>query len=159
MADVKRLTDWLGSEQVRFEVVRIEGGRDLKEYLRELGIEEGKEVVFESTLTHEHRGPLAVERDGKEVILAQGLANKVLVEVNGNQKHLLALEAGDNGIIKGFEAGKEVKDGLEKLGLKEGLNIKVKGHVAEEIYTLEGQWTANRTLHRRGLQTTGKNRR
>jgi len=137
MAEVKRLTDWVGSEQKKFEVVRIEGGADLKNYLKELGIEEGKEVVFESILTHEHRGPLAIEVDGKEVILAQGIANRVLVEVNGKQKRLLELEAGDSGTIKGFEAGKALKDGLEKLGLKERLNVKVKGHAAEEAYTIE----------------------
>jgi len=136
MADVKALKDWIESKYNKFKVVRIEGGAQIKEYLKELGIEEGTEVVLEAALTHEHRGPLAVEVDGKEVILAQGIANRVFVEVN-IQKRLLELEAGNSGTIKGFEAGKALKDGLEKLGLKEGLNVKVKGHTAEEAYTIE----------------------
>jgi len=103
-----------------------------------LGIKEGEEIELESTFSHEHRGPLAVEIQGKEIVLAQGIANKMVVETgNGKFVHLLELEAGDNGVVKEIEGGKEIRDGLEHLGLKVGESIKVKGHLAEENYTIE----------------------
>ncbi|CAD7778471.1 hypothetical protein DMNBHIDG_01806 [Candidatus Methanoperedenaceae archaeon GB37] len=48
------------------------------------------------------------------------------------------MEAGENGILKRIAAGKEARDILEKLGLKEGTKIKVTGHVAEESFDLKG---------------------
>ncbi len=137
MAEIKSLKDWVKSEHKRFEVVGIEGGKDLKEYLEDLGIKEGEEIKLKSTFSHKHRGPLAVEIQGKEIVLAQGIADKVIVKTgNGKHMRLLELEAGDDGVIIGIEGGKKIKDELEQLGLKEGENIKVKGHLAEENYTI-----------------------
>ncbi|MCD6214768.1 MAG: ferrous iron transport protein A [Candidatus Desulfofervidus sp.] len=137
MAEVRRLTDYVKGEVRNFEVISIEGGKELKEYLNELGIREGVKVSFQGSLTHEHRGPLGLELEGKKLVLAQGIADKVIMDVNGVEKHLLEMEAGENGILKKIAAGKEARDILEKLGLKEGTKIKVSGHVAEESFKIK----------------------
>ncbi len=137
MSEVKALSEFLQNGHVKFEVVKIEGGRELKDYLKEEGVEEGKILVLEPTVIHEHHGPLAVEFDSKEVILTQGIAEKIIVEAYGAKKNLLELEANDTGIIKSFNCGKKVKEGLDKIGLKENINIKVKGHLTDETYNIQ----------------------
>jgi len=137
MSEVKALSEFLQNGYTKFEVVKIEGGRELKDYLKEEGLEEGKILVLEPAIVHEHHGPLAVEFDSKEVMLSQGIAEKIVVESHGTKKNLLELEANDTGIIKSFECGKKVKEGLDKIGLKENISIKVKGHLADETYNIQ----------------------
>ncbi|CAD7773310.1 MAG: hypothetical protein KCCBMMGE_00157 [Candidatus Methanoperedenaceae archaeon GB37] len=50
MAEVGRLTDYVKGEARNFEVISIEGGKELKEYLNELGIREGTKVSFQGSL-------------------------------------------------------------------------------------------------------------
>jgi len=137
MAKVGRLTDYIKGEVKDFEVISIEGGKELKEYLEELGIREGVKISFQGSLTHEHKGPLGLEIEGKKLVLAQGIADKVIMDVNGVEKHLLEMEAGESGILKRIAAGKEASDILKKLGLKENTKIKVTGHVAEESFHIK----------------------
>ncbi|MGC9257401.1 FeoA domain-containing protein [Desulfurella sp.] len=137
MSEVKALSEFLQNGHTKFEVVKIEGGKELRDYLEQEGIKEGKILVLEPTIVHEHHGPLAVEFDSKEVILSQGIAEKIIVEAHGTKKNLLELEANDTGIIKSFECGKKIKEGLDKIGLKVNINIKVKGHLTDETYNIQ----------------------
>ncbi len=68
-----RLTD-LGPEETGV-VVRVMGGRGLKQKLALRGIKEGSLLRMISSL----RGPVVVEGNGGQVALGRGMAQKVIV--------------------------------------------------------------------------------
>ncbi len=136
--ELKSLANYIKEkEKKNFEVVRIEGGKELKQHLIELGIQEGATLSLQETIKHEHTGPLAIEVEGKEIAVAQGIAKRIIMDVNGTEKLLLEMEANDTGKIKKLEDFKDVGYNLENLGIKEGASIKVIGHLAHQSYKVK----------------------
>lgn len=137
---MERLTEVVkGMEKGKeLKVVTIEGGSEVKDYLGDLGIKEGTVLKFEAEhVFHEHVGALHVKVEGKDVILGQGMADKVNVDKEGITTTLLKLEANEKGVVKGFSGRKEVVEALKKLGIAEGKEVMVAGHLPEEVFTLK----------------------
>lgn len=123
-------------QKVRVE--RIDGGIVSKAYLEDLGIKEGTTLRIQSEhVFHEHRGPLHLKVGEKDVILGQGMADRVNVDKQGIATTLLKLEANEKGIVKGLSGGKEKEELFENLGIAEGKEIVMLEHLPEEVFTLK----------------------
>lgn len=119
-------------------VKRIDGGPDIKKHLRDLGVTEGIEfTVLATKAQHEHRGPISLEIAGREIILAQGMADKIYVEGEGTMLPLLRLEEGDTGTVKSIEGGKDFRDWLSELGIKEGTEVRFLRHIPDDTLVFE----------------------
>ena len=116
--------------QGRVRVVRIDGGAEVLDELKEYSIEVGTtlEVVGRGAL-HEHSGPLIVEVDGREVLIPRGIAERI----TAGGKRLLDVEEG-RVAIEWVEMEDEVAEGLEGLGITEGKEVSVKGHDMEKTF-------------------------
>ena len=114
-------------------VKKIEGGTDIKEHLGNLGVREGVELSILATGPHhKHRGPLCIEIDGKEIIVAQGLADKAYVEKSKKKLSLLDMEKGDRGNIVSVGGGIEFENWLSELGVKEGVEVSILRHIPDD---------------------------
>jgi Fe2+ transport system protein FeoA len=114
-------------------VKKIEGGTDIKKYLEDLGVREGVELNILSTRPHhKHRGPLCIEIEGKEIIIAQGLADKAYVEKDKKKLSLLNMEKGDKGNIMSIEGGREFENWLSELDVKEGIEVSILRHIPDD---------------------------
>ena len=133
---MKRLTEVEPESKV--VVRKIEGGSEVKAYLSDLGvIEEVELTLLAVEPVHAHVGPLSLKVAGREVILCQGWADKVLMDKEGTLLPLLILEKGDKGTVKAIEGGKDFKDWVSELGIKEGCQIEFLTHVAHESLVLK----------------------
>lgn len=119
-------------------VRKIEGGSEVKAYLGDLGvIEEVELTLIAVEPVHAHVGPLSLKVADMEVVLCQGWADKVLMDKEGTLLPLLILERGDKGTVKAIEGGKDFKDWVSELGIKEGCQIEFLTHVAHESLVLK----------------------
>lgn len=124
--------------EVKVVVKKIEGGSEVKNRLEELGISEGTELTVVATEpVHVHVGPISLKVEGREVIIALGLADKVYVDKEGEILPLLRLEAGDRGIVKEIEGGKTLKDNLAELGIEKGNEIEFLRHLPADTLVFE----------------------
>ena len=124
--------------EVKVVVKKIEGGSEVKNRLEELGISEGTELTVVATEpVHVHVGPISLKVEGREVIIALGLADKVYVDKGGEILPLLRLEAGDRGIVKEIEGGKTLKDNLAELGIEKGNEIEFLRHLPADTLVFE----------------------
>lgn len=120
------------------KVGKIEGGIEVKGYLEDLGIKEGTVLTIQAEhVFHEHRGPLHLKVGEKDVILGQGMADRVNVDKQGITTTLLKLEANEKGVVKGLSGGKETVELFEKLGIAEGKEVMMLEHLPEEVFTLK----------------------
>jgi len=111
----------------------ITGGLDAKKHLEELGIVEGVELsVVATEPVHVHAGPILIKVDKKDVIIARGWADKMYVESDDKIIPLLKLEAGDSGVIRSIEGGKEFESHLSELGIKIGAKVSFVKHLPDE---------------------------
>ena len=124
MAEVGRLTDYIKGEVRNFEVISIEGGKELKEYLEELDIREGVKVSFQGSL-HVAEESFNLKVDDKELELCTGEASKILVENGGQSLQLSYLAPGDRGKIAGIIGGIHLEERLKEAGIGIGKEIEL----------------------------------
>ncbi len=123
---------------VKVIVRRIDGGPDIKKHLRDLGVTEGIEfTVLATKAQHEHRGPISLEIAGREIILAQGMADKIYIKKEDTLLPLLRLEGGDTGTVKSIEGGKDFRNWLSELGIGEGSEVKFLKHIPDDTLVFE----------------------
>ena len=133
---MRLLSDVEAEEKVT--VKRIEGGKEVIDHLEDLGIREEVELkILAQTPTHEHRGALRLLAAGKEVILGQGMAEKIYMEKEGALLSLLEMEKGDKGIVKALRGGKEFKSWVTDLGINEGVEIEFWAHATDHTLVFE----------------------
>ncbi|MEA3255173.1 MAG: FeoA domain-containing protein [Candidatus Altiarchaeota archaeon] len=119
--------------RTKVTVKRIDGGPDIKKHLGDLGVAEGVELtVLATQAQHEHRGPISLEIAGGEIILAQGMADKIYVGAEDTLMPLLKLEKGDEGTVESIEGGKDFKNWLSELGIDEGTEVRFLRHVPDD---------------------------
>jgi Fe2+ transport system protein FeoA len=124
--------------EVRVAVQRIDGGSEVKGYLKELGIAEGTELTVVATEpVHVHVGPIALKAAGREAVIARGWADKVYVEKEGKTLPLLRLEEGEKGTVKTIEGGKVFVDWFSGLGVEEGKGIEFRRHLPDDTLVLK----------------------
>ncbi|HDM36338.1 MAG TPA: ferrous iron transport protein A [Candidatus Syntrophoarchaeum butanivorans] len=125
----------------RVTVRTITGGLDVKNHLKELGIVEGVELTVISTEpVHVHAGPILLKVDDNEVVIARGWADKVYVASDEGAKQVLKLEAGDSGVIRSIEGGKEFEKYLSELGIRIGAKVSFVKHLPDDtmIFSVSG---------------------
>ena len=124
--------------RTKVTVKRIDGGPDIKKHLEDLGVAEGVELtVLATQAQHEHRGPISLEIAGGEIILAQGMADKIYVGEGDTVMPLLKLEKGDEGTVKSIEGGKDFKNWLSELDIEEGTEVRFLRHVPDDTLVFE----------------------
>ncbi|MBP1912938.1 FeoA family protein [Thermococcus stetteri] len=88
----------------KVKVVRIDGGDEVLEELREYSIGVGTTVeVVGMERLHKHSGPLVLEVDGREVLIPRGIAERI----SASGKRLLDVEEGKV-VIEGLELNEDV---------------------------------------------------
>ncbi len=122
----------LSEAQGKVKIVRIEGGEEVEKKLKELGIDVGEVVEIERAI-HEHYGHLILKVDGRDVAIPRGIAEKIDVEEG---KSLLEIEGGKVNIESLERLGKDLKEGLSKVGIVEGKEVEVVGHTTERTLKL-----------------------
>lgn len=157
---MRLLSDVEAEEKVT--VKRIEGGKEVIDHLEDLGITEGVELkILAQTPTHEHRGAIRVLAAGSDVVLGQGMAEKIYMEKEGNLLSLLEMEKGDKGIVKALRGGKEFKSRVTDLGINEGVEIEFWAHATDHTLVFEtegktvkmGEGLASRVIAEYGGKT------
>jgi len=123
----------LSEAEGKVKVVRIEGGEDVKKKLKDLNIDVG-EIIEVERVTHEHYGPLILKVDDRDVVIPRGIAEKIDVE---GGKTLLEVEKGKVKIESLEKLGKDLKEGLYKIGVVEGKEVEAVGHTAERTFKFE----------------------
>lgn len=157
---MRLLSDVEAEEKVT--VKKIEGGKEVIDHLEDLGIREGVVLhILAQTPTHEHRGAIRLLAAGKEVILGQGMAEKIYMEKGDAMLSLLEMEKGDKGIVKALRGGKEFKSWVTDLGINEGVEIEFWAHASDHTLVFEtegktikmGEGLASRILTEYGGKT------
>lgn len=133
---MKRLTELEPESKVL--VKKIEGGSEVKAYLRDLGVGEDVELTLLAVEpVHAHVGPLSVKIAGKEVIVSQGWSDKIFVEKEGARLPLLMLEKGDKGVVKAIEGGTDLRGWVSELGFNEGSEVEFLRHISHQTLLLK----------------------
>lgn len=101
-------------------VKSIEGGKDSKNLLSELGIEEGSELTF---LNHIPDKTLVFKSGDKELRMGEGQASKVLVESKSGSIQINYLKEGEPAKITKIIGGKHLKEKFEQTGITVGNEI------------------------------------
>ena len=101
-------------------VKSIEGGKDFKDWVYELGINEGSEVEF---LTHISDEALVLKVDDKVIKMGQGRLSRVWVEDEGKTIQINYLEQGKKAKVTKVIGGTRHKQEMEEAGIKEGVDI------------------------------------
>ena len=119
--------------KTKVTVKKIDGGPEIRKHLEDLGVVEGIELtVLATQARHEHRGPISLKIADREIIMAQGMADKIHVEKEGTLLPLLKLEEGDEGTVKSTEGGKDFKNWLFELGIEEGIVVEFLRHIPDD---------------------------
>ncbi len=108
------------------EIARVDGGAHIMTEARELGLTPGLRVVLrKKTVSHVHSGPLILKVGGEEILMPRGIAEKIWVGAG----RLLDMEGCEKGVITSLkDLNKEMKEGFRELGLREGVDVHIKGH-------------------------------
>lgn len=124
--------------ETKVVVKKIEGGKETKASLADLGVEEGTELtLLAMEPVHAHVGPISLKVADKEVILSQGWADKIFVEKEGVILPLLRLEKGDKGVVKSIKAGGAFKEWVSELGINESSEMEFLTHIPDEVLVLK----------------------
>ncbi len=119
--------------KTKVTVKKIDGGPEIRKHLEDLGVAKGIELtVLATQARHEHRGPISLKIADREVIMAQGMADKIHVEKEGTLLPLLRLEKGDEGTVKVIEGGKDFKNWLSELSIEEGIWVEFLKHIPDD---------------------------
>ncbi len=105
-------------------VKSIEAGGAFKEWISELGINEGGEVEF---LTHIPDETLVLKLAEKEVKMGPGKMSRVWVEVEGKVMQINYLEQGKKAKVTKVTGGTQHKQEMEEAGIKEGIEVTLLG--------------------------------
>ena len=115
----------LGLEKGDKGVVKsIESGGGFKDWVSELGINEGSEVEF---LTHIPDEVLVVKIDDKEIKMGPGRMSRVWVEAEGKVMQINYLEEGKKAKVSKVTGGTRHKQEMEEVGIKEGVEVTLVG--------------------------------
>ena len=113
-------------------VKKTDGGVEAKSHLNELGIVEGTVLtVIATEPVHVHAGPISLKTAGKELVIARGWANKIMVERKGEVLPLLRLEAGEKGTVKNMGDSKSFEGYFTELGIGMGSEIEFVKHLPD----------------------------
>jgi len=113
-------------------VKKTDGGMEAKSHLGELGIVEGTVLtVIATEPVHVHAGPISLKTAGKELVIARGWADKIMVEQEGEVLPLLRLEAGEKGTVKTMGSGKSFEGYFTELGIEIGSEIEFVRHLPD----------------------------
>lgn len=111
----------------------ITGGAEVREYLKDLGIEEGTDLtVVAGEPIHMHVGPISFKMKEGKAVIARGWADKVYVEKKGETLPFLRLEAGEKGTIKSIEGGGPFMDWFSLIGIREGKEVEFVEHLPDD---------------------------
>ena len=110
-------------------VKAIEGGRDFRDWISELGFGEGYEVEF---LNHIPHATLLLKVADGEVKIGQGKASRIFVDAEGKTMQLNYLEKGKKAKVTRVIGGARHKEEMEEIGIKEGVEITLVGREALE---------------------------
>jgi Fe2+ transport system protein FeoA len=127
-------------------VKAIEGGKDFRDWVSELGVDEGSEVEFLEHIPHE---TLILKADDREVKMGPGKLSRVWVEYEGKVIPLNYLKEGERARVQKIIGGTRHKHELEEAGIREGGEITVAG---KEILEAAPQRKGNYVLARLGEQ-------
>jgi Fe2+ transport system protein FeoA len=105
-------------------VLAIEGGKDFKDWVSELGIKKGCEIEFLSHIAHES---LILKIAGAELRIGPDRASRVWVEVEGRAIQLNYLEEGKTARVTKVIGGTRHRQQMEEIGLREGVEITLVG--------------------------------
>jgi Fe2+ transport system protein FeoA len=108
----------------------IEGGKDFKDWVAELGIEEGSEIEFLRHIPHE---TLTLKIDDKETKIGPGKASRVWVEDEAKMFQLNYLEQGKKAKVSRITGGARHKQEMGEMGLKEGTKVALVGMEVSKI--------------------------
>jgi Fe2+ transport system protein FeoA len=157
---MKLLSDVEAEERV--SVKKIEGGKEVIDHLEDLGIRKGVDLkILAQTPTHEHRGAIRLLAAEKEVIIGQGVAEKIYMEKEGAMVSLLEMEKGDKGVVKALKGGKEFTSWVTDLGINLGVEIDFLAHASDHTLVFEtggktvkvGEGLASRAIAEYGGKT------
>ena len=110
----------------------------LEGYLEDLGIGEGTELnVLAQTPVHEHRRAISLKAADREVLLGQGMSEKIYMDKEGVILSLLEMEKGEKGIVKSLRGGKDFKSWVAGLGIDDGVELEFLGHAPDHTLVFE----------------------
>jgi len=101
-------------------VKSIESGGGFKDWVSELGINEGSEVEF---LTHIPDEILVLKVAGKEIKMGPGRLSRVWVEAEGKTMQINYFEEGKKAKVSKVTGGTRHEQEMEEVGIKEGVEI------------------------------------
>ena len=105
-------------------VKSIEAGGAFKDWISELGINEGSEVEF---LTHIPDEVLVLKVAEKEMKMEPGKMSRVWVEAEGKVMQINYLEEGKTTKVSKVTGGTRHKQEMEEVGIKEGVEVTLVG--------------------------------
>ncbi|RZN13473.1 MAG: ferrous iron transport protein A [Methanosarcinales archaeon] len=143
-------------------VKKTDGGVEAKSHLNELGIVKGTVLtVIATEPVHVRAGPISLKTAEKELVIARGWANKIMVEREGEVLPLLRLEAGENGTVKNMGGSKSFEGYFTGLGIEMGSEIEFVKHLpdttlmfkVDDLKITMGEGQASKMLVEREGQT------
>jgi len=124
--------------ETKVTIEKIEAGAEAKDYLKDLGIEEGVGLTVVTTEPSRVKaGPISVKIGGKEIVLGLGWADKIYIEKDSSILPVLELEKGEKGIINRVEGGKFLKDWFSQIGIEEKKEIEFLGHLPDDTLVFD----------------------
>lgn len=119
-------------------VKSIEAGEGFKDWVSELGINEGAEVEF---LTHIPHEVLVIKVDEDEIRMGPGKMSRVCVEAEGKVMQINYLEEGKKAKVSKVIGGTRHSQEMEELGIKEGAEVALVGREkGEELPKRRGNY-------------------
>ncbi|MCD6129986.1 MAG: ferrous iron transport protein A [Deltaproteobacteria bacterium] len=124
--------------ETKVTVEKIEAGSEAKNYLKDLGIEEGTTLTVMTTEPSRVKtGPISIKIGGKDVVLGLGWADKIYIEKDNNILPVLELEKGEKGTVSRIECGKFLKDWFSQIGIEEKKEIEFLGHLPDDTLVFD----------------------
>ncbi|MEA1995641.1 MAG: FeoA family protein [Campylobacterota bacterium] len=124
--------------ETKVTVEKIEAGSEAKNYLKDLGIEEGAGLTVVATEPSRVKtGPISVKIGGNDAVLGLGWADKIYIEKDTSILPILELEKGEKGIINRVECGKFLKDWFSQIGIEEKKEVEFLGHLPDDTLVFD----------------------
>lgn len=100
------------------------GCESLQNRLERMGVHKGSELEVMSEDSVQH--PVRIKGPEGEVLLAAGMASKVIVHHDdGHKTPVFEMHPGETGHVEGLIAGSSLEKSLKILGIKEGDNVEL----------------------------------